>query len=102
MSEIVKTEAVVLSKLNYGDSSSIAALFTKNYGKLSAIIKGGRNPKSKIGFIVDPLNHLQVILYKKDNRDIQTLSNADIISHFSKIKEDLNKLKYTYAVLESP
>jgi len=100
MSEIVKTEAVVLSKLNYGDSSSIATLFTKKHGKLSAIIKGGRSPKSKIGFMVDPLNHLQVILYKKDNRDIQILSSADIISHFPRIKEDLDKLKYTYAILE--
>ena len=100
MSEIVKTEAVVLSKLNYGDTSSIVTLFTKSYGKLSAIIKGGRSPKSKIGFIADPLNYLQVILYKKDSREIQILSGADIISHFPRIKEDLDKLKYSYAILE--
>ena len=100
MSEIVKTEAVVLSKLNYGDTSSIVTLFTKNFGRLSAIIKGGRSPKSKIGFIADPINHLQVILYKKDSREIQILSSADIISHYSRIKEDLEKLKYSYAILE--
>jgi DNA repair protein RecO (recombination protein O) len=100
MSEIIKTEAVVLNKLNYGDTSSIVALFTKSYGKLSAIIKGGRSPKSKTSFIADPLNHLQIILYKKDNREIQILSSADIISHFPRIKEDLEKLKYSYAILE--
>jgi DNA repair protein RecO (recombination protein O) len=100
MSEIIKTEALVLSKLDYGDTSSIVTLFTKNYGKLSAIIKGARNPKSKTGFIADPLNHLQVILYKKDTREVQILSGADIVSHFSKIKEDFEKLKYSYAILE--
>ena len=100
MSEIVKSEAVVLNKLDYGDTSSIVTLFTKKYGKLSAIIKGGRSPKSKIGYIADPLNHLQVILYKKDNREIQILSNADIISHFPRLKEDLEILKYSYAILE--
>ena len=100
MSEIIKTEAVVLNKLNYGDTSIIVALFTKSYGKLSAIIKGGRSPKSKTSFIADPLNHLQIILYKKDNREIQILSSADIISHFPRIKEDLEKLKYSYAILE--
>ncbi len=100
MSEIVKTEAVVLNKINYGDTSSIAALFTKSYGKLSAIIKGGRSPKSKISFIADPLNYLQIILYKKDNRELQILSSADIISHFPRIKEDLEKLKFSYAILE--
>ncbi|MFO7445527.1 MAG: DNA repair protein RecO, partial [Ignavibacteriaceae bacterium] len=100
MSEIIKTEAVVLSKLNYGDTSSIASLYTKEYGKLSAILKGSRSPKSKIGLIVDPLNHLQVIMYKKDTRELQLISSADIISHFSKIKADFNKLKYCHAVLE--
>jgi DNA repair protein RecO (recombination protein O) len=100
MNEIIKTEAVVLNKLNYGDTSIIVTLFTKDYGKLSAIIKGGRSPKSKIGFIVDPLNHLQVILYKKDSREIQIISGADIISHFPGIKDDLEKLKYSFGIIE--
>jgi len=100
MSEIIKTEAVVLSKIDYRDSSNIAALFTKDFGKLSVIIKGGRNPKSKMGMIVDPLNYLQTIIYKKDTRDLQLLSGADIISYFRGIKDDFDKLKYSYAVVE--
>ncbi len=100
MSEIVKTEAVVLSKINYGDSSSIASFFTKEFGKLSAMVKGGRNPKSKISMIIDPLNHLELVLYKKDSRDIQLISNAALISHFGKIKEDFERLKYSYAIIE--
>jgi DNA repair protein RecO (recombination protein O) len=100
MSEIIKTEAIVLGKLNYGDTSCIASLYTKEFGKLSAILKGGRNPRSKMGLIVDPLNYLQVVLYNKENRDIQLISSADIISHFGHIKEDFNKLKYSQAILE--
>ena len=100
MSEIIKTEAVVLSKLNYGDSSSIASLFTEDLGKISVIIKGARSPKSKYGKIVDPLNYLSVVLYKKESREIQLLSGADIIEHFPAIKNDLNKLEYAYAVVE--
>ena len=100
MNEIVKTEAVVLSKLNYGDTSKIVSIYTKDYGKLSAIIKGGRNSKSKIGMIVDPLNHIQIVLYKKDTREIQIISDASLISPFSKIKEELEKLKYAHAIIE--
>ncbi len=100
MSDIIKTEAVVLSKINYGDSSNIISIFTKDYGKLSAIVKGGRNPKSKIGLVADPLNHLQVVLYKKDTRDIQIISSADIIKYFAKIRDDFEKLKYASAVVE--
>ena len=100
MSKIIKTEAVVLSKLNYGDSSSIVTLFTKEYGKLSVMLKGGRNPKSKISLIVDPINYLEVIFYNNPSRDLQILSSADFKAHFNKIKEDLDKLKYAHSVIE--
>jgi DNA repair protein RecO (recombination protein O) len=100
MSEIIKTEAMVLTKMDYGDTSKIVSLYTKDYGKLSAIIKGGRSPKSKIGLMVDPLNHIQVVFYKKDSRELQLISNADLITHFTLIKDDLEKLKYSHAVLE--
>ena len=100
MSEIIKTGAVVLSKLDYGDSSVIVSLYTKEKGKLSAILKGGRGPKSKLSLIVDPLNYLEVIIYNKPSRDIQILSEADIKSHFPGIKSDLEKLKYAHSVIE--
>ena len=100
MSEIVKTEAIVLTKINYGDTSNIASLFTEDFGKISVIIKGGRNRKSKSGSIVDPLNYIQIIIYKKETRDVQLLSGADLIAHFSKLKEDLDSLKYAYAIIE--
>lgn len=100
MSEIIETESVVLSKLAYGDSSIIADLFTEDYGRISVIVKGGRSPKSKFGSLIDPLNHIQVVYYQKETRDIQLLSSAELLSHFSTLKEDLEKLKYAYAVLE--
>lgn len=100
MSEIIKTEAVVLSKINYGDTSLIVSLYTKDYGKISVIVKGGRSPKSKTGFIVDPINNINVVIYSKDTRELQILSGADLISPFSRIKEDYDKLKYSHAVLE--
>jgi len=100
MSEIIKTEAVVLSKMNYGDSSNIATLFTEDLGKLSVIVKGARSPKSKYGKIVDPLNYLLVVLYNKESREVQLLSGADIIEHFPNIKNELNRLSCAYAVIE--
>jgi len=100
MSEIIKTEAVVLSKLNYGDTSSIVTLYTESDGKISAIVKGGRSSKSKTGRIIDPINYLQIIIYKKNTRDVQILTDANLISHFVNLKEDLNSAKYSFAIIE--
>ena len=100
MSEIIKTEAVILSKMNYGDTSNILSVYTKDYGKLSVIIKGARSSKSKSGLIADPPNHVQIVLYKKDTRDIQVISSIDMISYFPKMKEDIERLKYSFAIIE--
>jgi DNA repair protein RecO (recombination protein O) len=100
MSDIEKTEAVVLSKINFGDSSNIVSLFTKDSGKISAIVKGGKTGKAGLSKIVDPPNHLRVIFYNKASRDVQLISGAEIISHYPKIKENFEALKYSYAVLE--
>ena len=100
MSVLVKTEAIVLRKLNYGDTSKIATFYTKDSGRISCIVKGARSPKSKIGMLVDVMNHVEIVYYQKDSREIQLISQANLISHFPKIKDDLDKLKYSSAILE--
>ncbi len=45
---IVKTEAFVLRSFRYGETSKIVTLFTRDFGKMNAIVKGARNYKSKI------------------------------------------------------
>ncbi|MGD8780308.1 MAG: DNA repair protein RecO [Ignavibacteria bacterium] len=100
MHEIQKTKAVVLKKIDFGDTSKIATLFTENFGKKSFIVKGARSPKSKIGKLIDPLNHVEVVFYNKENRDVQLITQANLISNFTNTKENLEKIKFATAVIE--
>ncbi|MGE5457863.1 MAG: DNA repair protein RecO [Methanococcaceae archaeon] len=100
MSEIVKTEAIVLSKMNYGESSKIAVFYTYDSGKLTGIIKGARSAKSSFGLKIDPLNQLQLVLYKKHNREMQLITQAELVNSYHRIKEDFDSIKYATAVLE--
>ncbi|MDP4172967.1 MAG: DNA repair protein RecO [Bacteroidota bacterium] len=100
MSEIIKTEAIVLSKMDYRESSKIATFYTKDHGKLSAIIKGARSKKSPVGVKIDLFNYLQLVVYKRNNRDLQLVTQVELTSYFPEIKTDLQKLKYATAVLE--
>ena len=100
MSEIIKTQAIVLRKINFGDTSKIAQFYSLDFGKISAIIKGARSPKSKIGMMIDTMNLLQLVIYKKENREVQVVSDADLIKHYSVIREDYEKYKYASAVIE--
>ena len=100
MSEIVKTECIVLSVIDYGDSSRIAHILTGDHGKLSVIVKGAKQKASKIGKIVFPLNIINAVFYLKENRDIQLLTEADLVNYYPQIHEDYEKLKYSLAVME--
>ena len=100
MSELLKTEAVVLRKLDYGDTSKIATLYSDELGKFAVIIKGGRTAKTKVGMIVDPLNIIQIVLYKKDTREIQIVTQADLVFSPNVLKDDLERIKYASAIAE--
>jgi len=100
MSKIVKSKAFVLNKLDFGDSSKIVNLYSKEFGRVAGIIKGARSPKSKIGKVVDVLNLVEIIFYKKDGRDLQIITQADLVSNFTHIKSDLEKLKYASSIME--
>ena len=100
MSEIVKTRAIVLRRLDFGDTSRIAHFFTEEYGKLSAMVKGAKSPKSKTGLAIDILNVVELVLYKKDTREVQLVSQVDLIKHFSNIRDDFEKYRFASAVIE--
>ncbi len=100
MPEILKTEGIVLSKLDFQESSKIVRVYTKDYGKKSFIVKAARSKTSKTGNIVDPLNHLELVFYQKDSRDIQIISDAALINFYPRIKNDYESLIYCSAITE--
>jgi len=100
MAHLLKTEAIVLRKLDYGDTSKIASLFTEELGRISVIIKSGRKSNTKIGLIVDPLNSVQVVIHNKETREIQLITQADLVLSPTVVKDDLERIKYSSAISE--
>ncbi|MCX6157917.1 MAG: DNA repair protein RecO [Ignavibacteriota bacterium] len=96
----LKTDAFILSGFKYGDTSKIVTLFSEEAGKFSAIVKGVRNNKSKLGGVFENMNHVNVIFSKKENRDLQFISKAECVSSFSGVKDDFDKLMVAYKLLE--
>ena len=100
MSEITKSEAIVLRKTKFSDTSLIVQLYTKDKGKISALMKGARSAKSKIGSKIDLINHVEIIFYNKEEKDLQLVTQVNLINHFKNIREDLDKIKYASSICE--
>ena len=89
---IIKTEAVVLRTRKQGETSKILSLYTKNFGKISVIAKGARSIKSKYLGALETLNYISIIIYRKEQRSLQYLREADIIHSFPDIHAQLGKM----------
>lgn len=96
-----KSNAFVLKRFKYGESSIIATLFSNEDGMFGAMIKGARKPNSKYSGVFETLNNISVTYNKKENRDLQFISSAECINSYRKIKENLDKLNIAYSIIET-
>ena len=54
------TDAIVLSRFDFGEADRILTLLTPGLGKIKAIAKGIRRPTSRIGGSLEPLAELRL------------------------------------------
>ena len=60
----LKTEAVVLRSIRYGEADRILHLYSKTRGRIGAIAKGARKPKSRFGGRLEPFFRLDLVLHE--------------------------------------
>lgn len=97
---IVRTEAIVLRSLDYGETSQIVTLFTREKGKLGVMAKGARRPKSSFGATLQPMAYTQVVFYYKPTRTLQTLSESSHVESFHRLRRDLKKITAGLRIVE--
>jgi DNA repair protein RecO (recombination protein O) len=89
---IEKASAIILHSRRYGETSKILSLFTRQFGKLSLMAKGSRSIKSRHLGALEPYNHISLVFYRKESRDIQYLREVDIIDSFPSVHQQLGKM----------
>jgi len=97
---IVKTDAVVLKSMRYRDTSKIVTLYTRKFGKLAAIAKGARGMKNKFGASLEPMTEVSLVLYKKEQRELQLISQCDILRPFKRIHGEMENMGAAMSVIE--
>ena len=97
---LTKTDAIVLKSMKYADTSKIVTFYTRQYGKLKGIAKGARSNKSKFGSSLETGMHISLMVYKKEQRELHLISQADILSRFKRIHNELERMSAALGVLE--
>src|ERR687885_1917658 len=87
----VKTQAVVLRSLRYGEADRIVHLYTPHRGRVSAIAKGVRKTRSRFGGRLEPFFRLQLILHE-GRSDLMTVTSAETVAAHPRLREDARAL----------
>jgi DNA repair protein RecO (recombination protein O) len=87
----LKSEAVVLRSLRYGEADRILHLYTPNHGRVSAIAKGVRRSKTRFGGRLEPYFRLQLVLYQ-GRSDLLTVTSAETLYGHPRLREHAGAL----------
>lgn len=93
-----QTEAIIIKKTKLGEADRILTLYTPGLGKIQAVAKGVRRPKSKLSGHLELLTHSQVTLAKGHNLD--TVTGSQTINSFMPLKTDLWLTSYGLYITE--
>ena len=88
------TKAIVLRTRRMGETSKLVTLYTEEFGKISVTAKGARRPKSKFGAGLEVMTEIQAVCYVRDDRDLHTLSDCEVLRTFPQLLNDIQRLAY--------
>ena len=88
---IKKVEGIIVSEVDYKESSKIINILTKDDGLIGVIARGTKKVKNNFGGMTTKLTCGVFHLYYK--KGLSTLIDVDVIDGFKYIRKDINLIR---------
>ena len=95
---VYKAEAIVLRRTNLGEADRIVTLFCRDQGKVAAVAKGARTPKSRLSGRLELFSHVRLLLAV--GRSLDVVSQVDVVHAHSPLRADLERLGFAAFAIE--
>src|SRR6266568_2502975 len=92
--------AIVVRTTDWSDTSRIATLWTREFGKVRALAKGGRRLRSNFESALDLLTVCDIVLLRKTSGGLDLLTEAQVVRRFPRLSNDLPALYAGYYIAE--
>ena len=93
------TEAIILSRTDYGEADRILTVLTPDHGKLRLLAKGVRRVKSKLAGGIE-LFSVSTITFVQGRGEIGTLVSTRLAKHYGTIVTDLDRTMTGYDLIK--
>src|SRR5262245_6756738 len=91
-----KALALVVRTTDWSETSRIATLWTREYGKVRALAKGGRRLKSNFETALDLLTVCSMVFIRKSSGGLDLLTEAQVIERFPGLRNNVGALYSGY------
>src|SRR6516162_10767599 len=81
-----KALALVLRTTDWSETSRIATLWTREFGKVRGLAKGGRRLKSSFETALDLLTVCSIVLLCKSSGTLDLLTEAQVAQRFPRLR----------------
>jgi DNA repair protein RecO (recombination protein O) len=81
-----KTDAIVLRSIRFGEADRILHLYSDRRGRIGAIAKGARRPRSRFGGRLEPFFRLDLVLHE-GRGELMTVTSAATINGYRHLRE---------------
>ena len=96
-----KTKGIVLRTVDYSDTSIITKIYTEQFGIQSYLIKGAKRKKASVkANLFQPFSLLELVVYKKEKKHLQTLKEARPEIYFASIPHEPAKTSILFFLNE--
>lgn len=75
----------MLRSIRYGEADRILHLYSKSRGRIGAIAKGARKPKSRFGGRLEPFFRLDLLLHE-GRSDLMTVTSATTVDGYPRLR----------------
>lgn len=99
MSENLRTKAIILSRINYGEADRIMQILTPESGRMGVMAKGVRREKSKLAGGIELLAVCDLVIHQ-GRGELGLIISARLDTFFAHILEDYDRLQFAYYVLK--
>jgi DNA repair protein RecO (recombination protein O) len=95
-----KAFGIVVRTYDWSETSRIAVIWTREFGKVRVLAKGGRRLKSSFEVALDLLTVCSIVLYRKSSGGLDILTEARVEERFPGLRRDLRAMYGGYYVAE--
>lgn len=97
---IQKTEAIVLKRSEFRETSLLVTFYTSSFGKIRGLVKGIRCRENRHEGILDLASVNWIVFYEKSGSELYLVSQAELKEAWQGLNQQLESLLLAQVVLE--